>query len=359
MRSPACNDRGIALFLVLWILMLLTVIVGEFCHAMRTEVNIVRNFKEEAEAYYIARAGVAIGINELLKLLTRPAAVAPVAGEGEEEPEGPWRINRSMPDFSYGGGSFRIRMMDEGGKVNLNRAGPGLLKAMLSGFELSEEEKEIIVDAIQDWRDSDNFHRLNGAEEDYYQSLPEPYHVRNGDFSSPGELLLVRGITPEMFERGLKDMVTVFPGNPKTPSSPGRKVGSGGAGGKASPRFNYDRVSLNAAPRALLRSLPGMTDELAEALVAFRESTPLRSIVDVTSVLGPDVYAALAPYVTLQDSRVYRIVSIGYPSEGDAGADSDGSGIQRGVRAVVEVAPDPERPYRTLEWLDNLGDDRR
>ena len=339
--------------MVLWILMLLSVIVGEFCHAMRTEVNIVRNFKEETQAYYIAKAGVAIGTNELLKLLSAPTAIVSVAEDGEEKPENPWRINQAMPDFSYGGGFFRIRMADEGGKVNINRAGPGLLRAMLSGFELSDEEKDVIVDSIQDWRDDDNFHRMNGAEEDYYQALPEPYHVGNGDFSSPSELMLVRGITPELFDAGLKEMITVFPGSPKTPASSASKASSGK---NAAALFNYDRINVNAAPYALLKSLPGMTDELAETVITSRENTEFRSSADMISVLGTEVYAAASPYLAVQRSSVYAVTAVGYPSVGDAGEDSGRSTIQRGVRAVIEVAPDPERQYRVLQWLDNLGD---
>ena len=356
MRCALHNDRGIALFMVLWILMLLSVIVGEFCHAMRTEVNIVRNFKEEAQSYYIAKAGVAIGTNELLKLLSAPTAIVSVAEDGEEKPENPWRINQAMPDFSYGGGFFRIRMADEGGKVNINRAGPGLLRAMLSGFELSDEEKDVIVDSIQDWRDGDDFHRMNGAEEDYYQALPEPYHARNGDFSSPAELMLVRGVTPELFDAGLKEMVTVFPGSPKTPASSVSRTSPGRRGRKAVIAFNYNRINVNAAPYALLRSLPGMTDALAESVITSRETTEFRSNADVISVLGAEVYAAASPYLAVQRSSVYAVTAVGYPTVGDAGEDSGRSTIQRGVRAVIEVDPDQERQYRVLQWLDNLGD---
>jgi general secretion pathway protein K len=56
----------------------------------------------------------------------------------------------------------------------------------------------------------DNAHRLNGAEDDYYRSLPEPYECRDGDFESVEELLLVRGVTREIFFDGLRDRVTVF-----------------------------------------------------------------------------------------------------------------------------------------------------
>ena len=56
----------------------------------------------------------------------------------------------------------------------------------------------MIVDSIQDWRDPDNLHRFNGAEDDYYLSLPTPYRAKNADFESLDELLLVKGMTPEI-----------------------------------------------------------------------------------------------------------------------------------------------------------------
>jgi general secretion pathway protein K len=343
MKGPLQSEKGIALFLVLWVLMLLSVIVGEFCHAMRTEVNIARNFTEETRAYYIARAGVNIALNQLLKQQSRPRGLAAAA---EAVAEDPWRINRSMPAFSYGGGAFRARVTDEGGKVNINRAGPRLLRAMLSGFDLNEEERDIIVDSILDWRDGDNFHRLNGAEEDYYQSLAEPYHARNGDFASTAELQLVRGVTPEMVENGLMEMVTVFPG-----TRDGSDDASAGGGGSP---FDYSRLCVNAVPGVLLRSLPGMNQELADAVVEHREARPFRSTADVISVLG-EAYGAVSPFLTIQESGVYAVAAVGYAAEGADGAEGSGSALHRGVMAVVEATPDTGRKYRVLAWLDNIG----
>ena len=50
-----------------------------------------------------------------------------------------------------------------------------------------------------DWRDPDDFYRLNGAENDYYHSLSEPYECKNGDLDTIEELLLVRGVTTELY----------------------------------------------------------------------------------------------------------------------------------------------------------------
>ncbi len=60
------NQRGIALMMVLWVMVFLTVIATEFAFSMRTEANITRNFKEEIQGYYLARAGIALALAEIL-----------------------------------------------------------------------------------------------------------------------------------------------------------------------------------------------------------------------------------------------------------------------------------------------------
>src|SRR4030066_755508 len=49
---------GVALILVIWVVIILMAIVGEFSYSMRTELNIAKNFKEEEEAYQLALAGI-------------------------------------------------------------------------------------------------------------------------------------------------------------------------------------------------------------------------------------------------------------------------------------------------------------
>src|SRR5690606_26886384 len=55
-----------------------------------------------------------------------------------------------------------------------------------------------VADAILDWLDDDDDQRDFGAEYDYYNSLPTPYNPKNGAIDSVEELLLVRGVTPEL-----------------------------------------------------------------------------------------------------------------------------------------------------------------
>ena len=73
----------------------------------------------------------------------------------------------------------------------------------------------MILDSIQDWRDANEEHRLNGAESDYYQSLPVPYRSKNADFDAVEELLQVQGVTREILygrpdTPGLIEYLTVW-----------------------------------------------------------------------------------------------------------------------------------------------------
>ncbi|MCA9126414.1 MAG: general secretion pathway protein GspK [Planctomycetales bacterium] len=57
---------------------------------------------------------------------------------------------------------------------------------------------EDIADAILDWMDEDDETRPYGAEFDYYAQLPTPYRPTNGPINSVEQLLLVRGVTPQL-----------------------------------------------------------------------------------------------------------------------------------------------------------------
>ncbi len=112
MKGFIKGERGIALFLVLWVLTLLSVIVGEFCFAMRTEVNITRNFKEQTTAYYIALAGVNRAIGELIRNEVIPQQVNIPENQEQEEQEAPrWRVNVDIPPVPFAGGEFTVKMV--------------------------------------------------------------------------------------------------------------------------------------------------------------------------------------------------------------------------------------------------------
>lgn len=334
MRSILKDQNGIALFLVLWVLMLLSVIVGEFCSAMRTEVNITRNFKEQTQALYFAEAGLNRAIAELLKNGGRPMPVPAENPDGTtEEDQIRWRINSSIGPIPFAEGGFEIRIENESGKVNLNRAGRPLLRLMLSSFELTDTEKDVIVDSILDWRDADDLHQLNGAENDYYRQLLQPYDCKNGDFDSVAELLLVRGVSKELFHGGLKFIISVAQKSEV-------RITTRRRGKTKDSRFNYDRINLNAASPRMLLSLPQMTEELAQSIIEYRQEGDFISLGDLALIVGSDVYGEVSRFLTLQNTPYYTIQSIGR---------IDGSRAKKGVQVLLKLDVGEKNGYQILE----------
>ncbi|MFP4351020.1 MAG: general secretion pathway protein GspK [Desulfococcaceae bacterium] len=338
MRCPDSigDERGIALFIVLWVLVLLSVIAGEFSHAMRTAVNITRNFTEETRAYYIARAGANAAIRNLIRQETRPTRRVSVETADSSGTNQDWRVNTDIAPVPFGGGSFQVRIENESGKVDLNGADAPLLRVMLNPFDLTDTEKDVIVDSILDWRDSDSFHRINGAEDDYYLSLPDPYAARNGPFLSIGELLLVRGVTPDIFYGGLENMVTVRSGE----GGGGRSQIFGGGGNRRKVR---NRININAASPKLLDALPGISPEQIQAIHNFRAKKDLEAPGELQFLLGDEIYAAIAPYVMFENSSYFTVEASGSRSD---------SPVRSSLQVVVEVDPRLERKYRIVQWFE-------
>lgn len=342
------NQSGVVLVLVLWILTLLTVISGEFCRAMRTEARISRNFRDSTQAYYIAKGGIHLAIAHLLehaadssklpKTEEADAVDAPVEGGAA------WRINTENPAVSIGAGVASVRIDNEGGKVDINLAEEGLLRKLIGGFDVSEEEQNIIVDSIIDWRDEDDLHRLNGAENDYYQSLPEPYDCKNADFESIDELLKVRGVTPELFYGGLARAITVYPGRFYLEQTAKTTEGS-----KTSDKtFDYNRININAAPPDLLIALFGFGAETIDDIVDTRKEGDLETNEQLAEIVGVRQMAEAGNYLTFDNSPFYRIRAEGTVADSPA---------RRVIGALVCLDPDLDEKYRIVQWIDQVRPD--
>jgi general secretion pathway protein K len=341
---PLTSERGIALFLVLWVLMLLSVIVGEFCYAMRTGTTIAFNFRSQAEGYYIALAGIHRGVAEMIRN-TVVSTVKLQKAEREDETEEPrWRVNAHIPPVTFGKGKFEVTIENESGKVNINRAGESELKMVLGAFDLDESERDVIVDSILDWRDPNDLHRVNGAEDEYYRSLPEPYDCKDADFDSIDELLLVRGVTPALFYGGLRDMVTVFGGGKSAHS---HQVSDDLSQSSSSNLFTSgsNKININAASRRMLLSLPKMTDEVVQKIMDYRKESDFKSLNEVASVVGYDIYPAISPFIGLDLSPYYTVSSVGKV---------DGTSIRQGLWGVFEIKASLKKGYKVVQWHDGF-----
>ena len=183
-RARQLRRGGIALVAVLWAVMLLTALVTVLAKTSRLETRISLARAERVGGKWACRAGIETAIG-LLNDDTTPA----------DSLTDLWNDTTECEDVICGGFTFTIRVVDESGKLNINTAS----KEQLLELPYMEANEEI-VGAILDWRDGDDDQQANGAEAGYYRNLSEiPYEIRNGNFPTIRELLLVKDVTREYF----------------------------------------------------------------------------------------------------------------------------------------------------------------
>ena len=291
------SKKGVALLMVLWVITILMVIVLSFSFMARTETHATQAFKERMEMKFLAEAGIQRGIQEIFYLKQNPQLAL-------LEESDSWKTDGTAYSGRLGERDYEVRITDEGGKINintLNETSGIILKALLTQMGVQDENADTIVDSILDWKDADDLVRLHGAESDYYMSLPNPYKAKNANFDTPEELLLVKGMTYEIFfgnegKSGLVNFITV--------------------------NSNITTINVNAAQKEVLMAVPGITPEIADAIISSRQN---KRIVNPQEVGVPP---QSLPYITFADSNTYSVDALGY-----AGAQTKGYPI----KAVVII----------------------
>ena len=204
-------ERGIALMMVLWVLVLLMIIPLNYFNSNRWNSAGTRNLKEETLAYALAVSGYHEAVRYLLS--DKDASFDFIDSEGnfwtdtDTEPVTGRRVTED--------GELEIRIIDENAKININYADQNYLRRLFGYVGIPDDEMNGLIDSIADWKDPDTEHHLSGAEDDYYEGLEAPYKAKNSLFSVPEELLLVKGMKPEYFreDNSLLQYVTTFGGS--------------------------------------------------------------------------------------------------------------------------------------------------
>jgi len=123
-----------------------------------------------------------------------------------------------LPPLPVEGGQVQGFLEDLQGRFNLNTLSqsgePGKLarerfERLLRQLELNTE----MISTIQDWLDADIEARFPaGAEDDFYLGLDPAYRTANQNMLSPSELLLLKDLNKEIYEK-LQPFVTTLPAN--------------------------------------------------------------------------------------------------------------------------------------------------
>ncbi len=198
-------EQGIALMLVLWVITLLTIIAVGLTTTQRTETALAAN--QVFGATFRAQADAAINFMAL-NLLTQPPVEA-LADKDSMESQGFWLPDGQPRLWRWGEQALEIRVINEASLIDLNMADPGLLMALMKAAGVQEPEN--LVDAILDWRDPDDLHLVNGAEDEQYAAAGLPYGAKDGPFDSVEELGQVMGFDRELYQ-ALAPALTVTSG---------------------------------------------------------------------------------------------------------------------------------------------------
>ncbi len=216
MRISRCPQKrpGFVLLSVLIVVTLLALAAYQFSDFMSGESRAALNTLRSAQTKELAESGIHYAAavlsdpEQFETLLARnpydnpgvfqQVVVQPSVNGSSEGMFSIFAINED--EFTANYIPFRYGVSDESGKINLNTlieadpSGEVALEILLSLPGMTDA----IANAILDWIDEDEEIRPNGAESQSYSGRLPPYRAKNGRLNTLEELLLVRGMTPEL-----------------------------------------------------------------------------------------------------------------------------------------------------------------
>jgi general secretion pathway protein K len=322
MQSRA-GSRGSALLAVLWLAAALSAIAFTVATTVRGETERTSTDIDSLRAYYLASGSVERGI---LWILWGPMQ--------RNQDGSPRYFNPPMPvmHFQYPSGMADVEVIPETSKLNINSAPPPQLMALIAALGVSADRAQTIVAGIVDWRGS-SAGSISDFDQ-YYLSISPTFRSRHASFEQIEELLVIRGITPELFygrydrapdghllpRPGLRDCLSVF----------------GGSG-------TYD---INTVQPAVMQAL-GLPPESAAMVVAMRRQAPFRTGDQINAVpeiglAGGHLGIGSSSVITLRATAMTMLPN---------GKLSD---LRRSVSAMVAFLGDKyDPPYHILRWYDN------
>lgn len=187
------RERGFALLMVLWTLILLAFLATVFADNARTEVFLARNLVDNAQAEALADGG----INRAVAGLTRDPVDGGFYGDGR------------IYVWPSEAGEVRFWIRDEGGKIDINYAPAAVLRELLVVVGADSKLATSLADAIIDFRDEDDDKQPHGAEAREYRAEGLGYGPKNQHIVLTDELIYVPGMTPDLLAR-LSPLITTF-----------------------------------------------------------------------------------------------------------------------------------------------------
>jgi general secretion pathway protein K len=241
------------MMLVMMVIFVLAVIVGEFAYSMAVEVRLARNTDYDEQLEWMGRSGVELARYALVMKCPQQQNIDALNQfwAGGTAPCSNAMPEISLKDVPMGAGKFSVTIVDMERKWDLNLVansalppmapappgggpngapipppqggvgqpggpggvppggpipppGPGVqmevMQRALNEIGVTDaSQASTIIESIVDWISRGGEPHFNGAKTDYYQRLSPPYYCKNGNIDDLSELLLVKGVTPEIY----------------------------------------------------------------------------------------------------------------------------------------------------------------
>jgi hypothetical protein len=265
LESERCK-RGSVLVLVLMVLSSVTILSVGLAYRTRIEMRLAYAHARRTQAYYLALGGI-----ERIKVLLSQRELSPLTvsqicqftGTAKEE-----RLFERLKDFDLDGGkSLTYSLRDEQGYLNLNNSDP----ASWTNVDCISEE---CLSSILDWIDEDDDASPDGAETDFYERLVLPYISKDAPFVVLKELLFLKGVTRENYigedlNRNLFLDENERDDRFRVPFDNGDNRLDFGLVDTFTV-YGDGKVNINTTYKAILSALPGLDNEVAELILAYR-----------------------------------------------------------------------------------------
>jgi general secretion pathway protein K len=247
---------GSALLAVLWLSAALAAIGFALANTVRSEIDRASTEVDGLRSYYLATGAIHRAYIELLWSINMPGP-RPI-------PQGSTFI-----DYVFPSGNARVEFIPEAAKLDVNFTPVQDLFRLAVALGIEPERAAEIAAAIDDWRRPATEGSLFDP---YYLSLTPSFRARHASIEEIEELLLVKGITPDIFYG------TYIPAaeedRPEGLSHGPRLVARGGLADCLSVYGTQDRVDANTASPAVLAAI-GLAPLAISELVARRRMAPL------------------------------------------------------------------------------------
>jgi len=232
------SNAGTVLILSLWILTLLTLFAVHIGIRIQKKVQLLSHLEKRSRLYFTAESG----IRKAIAVFNTEFYVENVSPNLILRKQIRFNNPKQLKDLEIGAGMCDVSyanydegieqpekmygMIDEERKINVNTSSRSVLSRLIQNTlkEVQGDDANELAGALIDWREYGESEIKGFYSDDYYRYLEFPYKEKKENYERLDEILLVRGITPDIYER-LSNFITVY--------------GSG-------------RVNVNTAPRPVL-----------------------------------------------------------------------------------------------------------